>query len=198
MNEGKDCCFRKERTSRFPMAAKSQSLMDVHRLQTCLNSPSTFLESSDSFKKTFRAPLGNVKAPLVFPLKWNESLVSLHFKDSLLTCNNITNITVKMEARLGNGIGYDSDYSYLYDFEPQTWSAALELLWFLWCLWLDRWGRLSGPPEAGTHSWFAKCDLMISNSIFRTLTSRPGVRSHLLTATKLQTGNCLQMYKNIL
>lgn len=53
----------------FPTAAKSRSFMDVHRLQTCWNSPSTFLESSDSFKKTFRAPLGKVKAPLVFPLK---------------------------------------------------------------------------------------------------------------------------------
>lgn len=75
MNEAKGRCFRKERTNTFPMATKSRSLMDVHRLQTCWNSPSTFLESSDSFKKTFRAPLGNVKAPLVFPLKWNASLV---------------------------------------------------------------------------------------------------------------------------
>lgn len=68
MNEGKGC-FRKERANTFPAAAKSRSLTDVHRLQTCWNSPSTFLESSDSFKKTFRAPLGNKKAPLVFPLK---------------------------------------------------------------------------------------------------------------------------------
>ena len=55
-------------------AAKSPSVRDVHRSQTYRDSPSTFLESSVSFKNTFRAPLGKEKAPLVFPWKWNESV----------------------------------------------------------------------------------------------------------------------------
>lgn len=55
-------------------AAKWPSVRDVHRLQTYRDSPSTFLESSVSFKNTFRAPLGKEKAPLVFPSKWNKSV----------------------------------------------------------------------------------------------------------------------------
>lgn len=38
------------------------------------HSPITFLESSVSFKNTFRAPLGKEKAPLVFPLKEEKSV----------------------------------------------------------------------------------------------------------------------------
>lgn len=45
------------------------SVCDVHHLQTYHDSPSTFLESSVSFKNTFLAPLGKEKAPLIFPSK---------------------------------------------------------------------------------------------------------------------------------
>lgn len=63
--------FNKERGAGFSdyRSAKSPSVRDVHHLQTYCHSPSTFLESSVSFKNTFRAPLGKEKAPLVFPSK---------------------------------------------------------------------------------------------------------------------------------
>lgn len=63
--------FNKAWVTGFPdyRAAKWPSVRDVHRLQTYRDSPSIFLESSVSFKNTFRAPLGKEKAPLVFPSK---------------------------------------------------------------------------------------------------------------------------------
>lgn len=87
--------------------------MDVHCLQTRWNSPSTFLVSSDSFKNTFRAPLGNVKAPLVFPLKRNKPLVSQQHTAFVAVCT------------------FYSCFSYLSDFdvELQPWnSVGLEAL----------------------------------------------------------------------
>lgn len=70
----KSHCFNKKWVIGFE--EQQSFLMDVHHLQTYSDSPSTFLESSVSFKNTFLAPLGKATAPLVFPLKWNE-LVSL-------------------------------------------------------------------------------------------------------------------------
>lgn len=41
--------------------------MDAHLSAVCDNLPSTFLASLVSARETLRAPLGKVKAPLVFP-----------------------------------------------------------------------------------------------------------------------------------
>lgn len=194
MNEGKGRCFQKERTTTFLMAAKSWSLMDVHRLQTFWNSPSTFLDSSDSFKKTFRAPLGNMKAPFVFPLKWNESLVLLHFTDLLLTCNKITNIHVKMEAWLGVYFGHGRDYSYFSDSHGITLISLMSLT-LMGTSFRASWGRhtesihnmrLSGQMSCCSGEFKFPCQ----NIAFKTW-------DKVTFADGNQITNCLQMYENI-
>lgn len=196
MNEAKGRYFRKERTNTFPMATKSRSLMDVHRLQTCWNSPSTFLESSDSFKKTFRAPLGNVKAPLVFPLKWNTSLV---WPPS-------TPRTHCLPATTSPTLPWKWAWQWLQPFF-WFWAPDMKCTFGITLIPLMPLSGRVGPSfraswgRQSIHKMWLSSQMLAakvnSNSIFWTLPSRPGLRSHSLMATKLQTGNCLQMYKNI-
>lgn len=85
--------IRKEVKSFSNYRPAKLSVRDVCLLQTHRDSPSTFRESSVSFTNTFRAPLGKEKAPLVFPLEWNKSLVSITcplLSFSLSNSNNIT------------------------------------------------------------------------------------------------------------
>lgn len=85
--------IRKEVKSFSNYRPAKLSVRDVCLLQTHRDSPSTFRESSVSFTNTFRAPLGKEKAPLVFPLEWNKSLVSITcplLSFSLSNSNKIT------------------------------------------------------------------------------------------------------------